>query len=123
MDPKTMDPRFLLWFHHVPWDFVSADQKSLWPDLIAHYDAGVDYVHDMQKTWAGLKPYIDDRRFTAVSENLTIQAREARWWRDASIAWFQSKNDLPLPTGEAPPEHSLDYYESLQFPNAPGQGK
>ncbi|MGN6421941.1 MAG: alpha-glucuronidase family glycosyl hydrolase [Asticcacaulis sp.] len=122
-DPKTMDPRFLLWFHHVPWDFVSADEKPLWPDLIAHYDVGVDYVHDMQTTWADMKPYVDDRRFTAVSENLAIQAREAKWWRDAMIAYFQSKNGLSLPTGEAPPEHDLGYYESLQFPNAPGQGK
>jgi alpha-glucuronidase len=122
-DARTMDPRFLLWFHHVPWDFVSADGKPLWPDMIAHYDAGVDYVHAMQKTWAGLAPYVDDRRFTAVGENLGIQAREAKWWRDASIAYFQSRNGLALPAGETPPDKSLGYYESLQFPNAPGQGK
>ena len=120
---RTMDPRFLLWFHHVPWDFISADGKPLWPDMIAHYDAGVDYVHAMQKTWAGLAPYVDDRRFTAVGENLGIQAREAKWWRDASIAYFQSRNGLALPAGETPPDKSLGYYESLQFPNAPGQGK
>jgi alpha-glucuronidase len=122
-DPKTIDPRFLLWFHHVPWDFVSADQKPLWPDLIQHYDAGVDYVRAMQTTWAAMKPYVDNRRYMAVSQNLQIQAREAKWWRDASIAYFQSRNGLPLPAGEAPPEHSLGYYEALQFPNAPGQGK
>jgi len=123
LDAKTMDPRYLLWFHHVAWDFVSADGKPVWPDMIAHYDAGVDYVRGMQATWAKMAPYVDDQRFAAVSENLTIQAREAKWWRDASIAWFQSVNGLPLPAGEAPPEHDLGYYRSLQFPFAPGQGK
>ncbi|MDI7776450.1 alpha-glucuronidase family glycosyl hydrolase [Asticcacaulis sp. EMRT-3] len=122
-DPKTTDPRYLLWFHHVPWTFVSADGKPLWPDMIAHYDAGVDYVHAMQATWAGLKSYVDPQRFQAVSDNLRIQAREAKWWRDASIAYFQSVNHLPLPAGVAAPEKSLSYYESLQFPNAPGQGE
>lgn len=122
-DAKSMDPRFLLWFHHVPWDFVSADGKPLWPDMVAHYDAGVAYVHHMQTTWAGLVPYVDARRFTAVSQSLQIQAREAKWWRDASLAYFQSVNGLPLPPGTTKPEKSLEDYEALQFPFAPGQGK
>jgi hypothetical protein len=39
-------------------------------------------------------------------------ATEAQWWRDASIAYFQTFSGLPLPAGEAPPAHSLDYYEA-----------
>jgi len=55
-----------------------------------------------------------------VSENLVIQQREARWWRDASIAYWQSLNGLDLPEGAQPPAESLDYYRSLSFPEAPG---
>ena len=122
-DARKMDPRYLLWFHHEPWSFHMADGHSLWDDLIIHYQTGVDQVTQMRQTWAGLGAYVDPQRFAAVSQNLAIQQREAQWWRDASIAYFQSKSGLPLPAGYAAPAQSLDYYKSLQFPYAPGQGK
>ncbi len=121
-DPKTMDQRYLLWFHHEPWDFKLKDGHTLWEGLVMTYQTGVDEVGGMQKTWANMKPYVDPRRFEAVSQNLQIQAREAKWWRDASIAYFQSKSGLPLPAGYAAPEKPLSYYEALSYPYAPGQG-
>ncbi len=120
-DARTTDPKYLLWFHHVPWTFKMKDGHTLWDDLVITYGQGVDEVGGMQTTWAAMKPYVDPERFEAVLANLRIQAREAKWWRDASIAYFQSKSGLPLPKGYAPPEKSLDYYESLSFPYAPGQ--
>ncbi len=122
-DPHTMDERFLLWFHHEPWDFRLKDGHTLWDGLVLSYDRGARDATGMAKTWATLAPYVDARRFEAVSENLQVQGREARWWRDASIAYFQSKSNRPLPAGVAPPEKPLSYYESLTFPYAPGQGK
>ena len=77
----------------------------------------------MPTTWAAMKPYVDPRRFEMVSENLAVQGQEAKWWRDASIAYFQSRSGLPLPAGVAAPEKPLSYYETLKFPYAPGQGK
>lgn len=119
-DPRKMDERYLLWFHHLPWDYTVKSGRTLWDELVIDYDTGAKQAAQMQATWAAMKPYVDPQRFTAVSANLGIQAREARWWRDASIAYFQSKSGLPLPAGIAPPEHDLDYYKSLQFPYAPG---
>jgi alpha-glucuronidase len=55
-----------------------------------------------------------------VAAFLAIQQQEAQWWRDASVAYFQSLSHLPLPPGYAPPPHPLQYYESLCFPYAPG---
>jgi alpha-glucuronidase len=55
-----------------------------------------------------------------VSEFLAIQEQEATWWRDASIAYFQSLSRRPMPPGYAPPRHALEYYESLCFPYVPG---
>ena len=40
--------------------------------------------------------------------------------RDASVAYFQSLSKRPLPEGSPSPEHSLEYYKSLSFPEAPG---
>jgi len=119
-DPKKMDERYLLWFHHLPWDYKVKSGRTLWNELVTDYDIGARQAAQMQATWAAMKPYVDPERFAAVSANLSIQAREAKWWRDASIAYFQSKSGLPLPAGIAPPEHDLDYYKSLQFPYAPG---
>jgi alpha-glucuronidase len=77
-------------------------------------------VSEMQREWQSLRPFIDAERFADVANSLATQRREAKWWRDASIAYFQSVSKRPLPLGVEPPEHSLKYYESLQFPNAPG---
>ena len=123
LDPNKMDQRYLLWFHHEPWTFKMQDGHTLWDDLVIHYQTGVDQVAAMRSTWAALGAYVDPQRFEAVSANLATQKREAQWWRDACIAYFQSKSGLPLPAGYAPPPQSLDYYESLKFPFAPGQGK
>jgi len=122
-DPHKMDQRFLLWFHHVPWDFRLKDGHTLWDGLVLHYDQGARNAASMATTWAAMKPYVDPRRFEMVSENLAVQGQEAKWWRDASIAYFQSRSGLPLPAGVAAPEKPLSYYETLKFPYAPGQGK
>ena len=51
---------------------------------------------------------------------LAIQEHEAQWWRDASIAYFQSLSHRPLPAGYAPPPQPLAYYESRCIPYVPG---
>ena len=110
----------LLWFHRVPWEHRMASGDTLWQALIEHYDRGVADVERMQATWAALETFVDEQRFRKVSDFLAIQLREARWWRDACIAYFQSVNGLPLPDGVRPPTQSLDYYRGLRFPYAPG---
>jgi alpha-glucuronidase len=77
----------------------------------------------MRRTWDRLKGRIDDERFRDVQANLAVQEREAQWWRDACIAYFQSISKRPLPAGAAPPQHDLEYYEALRFTNVPGSPK
>jgi alpha-glucuronidase len=119
-DLKTIDEKDLLWFHHVPWTYRLKSGQTLWDGLVTHYSQGVATVDGMGKTWQGLAPYVDPERHAQVADFLAIQLNEAHWWRDASIAYFQTFSGLPLPAGEAPPAHSLDYYRSLRFPYAPG---
>ncbi len=119
-DPVTIDERYLLWFHHLPWDHATQSGLPLWDELVSRYDRGVAGVDEMMTTWAGLADYVDLRRFAEVGEFLEIQRREARWWRDASIAYWRSLNGLPMPAGAAEPAHPLSYYRSLTFPEAPG---
>ena len=122
-DPATTPPNLLLWFHRMAWDAKLEDGRTVWQALIDHYDRGVAEVARMQAEWASLRSEIDPERFDQVSAFLAIQADEAKWWRDASVAYWQSVNGRALPDGAPAPEHSLEYYKALSFPNAPGQGR
>ncbi|MFA5962490.1 MAG: alpha-glucuronidase family glycosyl hydrolase [Sphingomonas sp.] len=119
-DPATTPERELLWFHHVAWDHRMTSGRTLWAELVAHYDRGVAHVARMRRTWATLAPDIDAARFAKTATFLAIQEREARWWRDASLAYWMSVNGLGLPPGAAPPAHDLAWYEAQHFSHAPG---
>jgi alpha-glucuronidase len=116
---KTPD-KYLLWFHHVAWDARMTSGHTLWDELVMHYTRGVVEVGRMRATWAKMKPYVDAQRYEKTAAYLVIQEKEAKWWRDACIAYFQSISKRPLPAGYAPPQHPLSYYEGLTFPDAPG---
>jgi alpha-glucuronidase len=119
-DLQQTPDRFLLYFHHVPWDYRMRSGQTLWHELVAHYTHGVDDVKQMRETWRHLDGYIDEERYQQVATFLAIQEREAQWWRDACIAYFQSISGLPLPPGFSAPAHSLKYYKALSFPYVPG---
>ncbi|WP_026144312.1 alpha-glucuronidase family glycosyl hydrolase [Xanthomonas sp. SHU 199] len=122
-DPARVPESLLLWFHHVPWDHRMASGRPLWDELVGRYTQGVRQVQTMQATWDGLRGKVDAERHAQVAAFLRIQLREAQWWRDASVAYFQSVSGRPLPAGEAAPPHPLAWYQALQFPSAPGDGR
>ena len=112
-DLEAVGDAYLLWFHHVPWDHAMGSGSSLWNALVRRYDLGVEQVASLQATWAGLEPFVDAERFAKTSSLLEIQREEAQWWRDASIAYFQSVSGLPLPSGVEPPPRPVEYYRSV----------
>lgn len=117
---ESTPEHYLLWFHRLPWDHRLSTGLTLWESLVAHYDRGVAAVEQMRQTWNDLADYVDVRRHQKVADYLNIQLEEARWWRDACLAYFMNVSGRSLPDGAAPPAKSLDYYQSLEFPNAPG---
>ena len=119
--PETTPESMLLWFHHLPWDRRMASGRSLWEELVTRYDRGIAYVDAMRRQWDTLRSKIDDERWRKTATYLAVQSREARWWRDASLAYWMSVNHRPLPAGVRPPEHDLAWYKAQQFPHAPGQ--
>ena len=118
--PQSTPPQYLLWFHHLPWDFLMPTGRTLWNEMALHYQRGVDYVQDMRQTWATLAPYVDSERYDQVKSFLEIQEQEAQWWRDATLSYFQSVSRRPLPAGVAAPAHSLADYQAITVPYAPG---
>jgi alpha-glucuronidase len=119
-DPDRIPEKFLLWFHHVKWDHKMKSGRTLWDELVVHYDEGVAATARARTTWAAMKPYVDAQRFAEETAFLAIEEKEAKWWRDASIAYFQTFSKMPLPAGHAPPTHTLDYYKAIDYPYVPG---
>lgn len=117
---ETVPDEYLLWFHRLPWDYPMPSGNTLWQELIAHYDHGVAEAGEMRSTWAGLKQFVDPERFAKTAGLLDIQVREALWWRDACVAYFMRQSGKELPDGVRQPAESLEYYQALEFPYAPG---
>jgi len=112
--------KYLLWFHHVPWSFKMKSGRTLWEEMCYKYNTGVDSVRWMQRTWSHLKKYISEERFKEVQMLLNIQEQEAVWWRNACLLYFQTFSGKPIPSNYEQPDHTLQYYEALSFPYAPG---
>ena len=119
-DPKTIPEKYLLWFHHVPWNFKMRSGRTLWEELCYSYNTGVDSVEWMKKSWQSLRDKVDEQRFNQVNMLLEIQLQEAKWWRDACLLYFQQFSKRPIPEEYAKPENTLEYYKNLKFPYAPG---
>ena len=89
-DIKTCPERYLLWFHHVRWDYRMRDGGTLWKNLQAHYDRGVDEVEDFVRIWQEAKPHIDAQRWQETAERLDHQLDNARKWRQVCVDYFRS---------------------------------
>lgn len=107
-DISTCPENLLLWFHHVPWNYKMNDGKTMWDALCYKYDSGVQQVREYQKVWDRMEQYVDSRRFEEVQSKLKIQARDAVWWRDACLLYFQTFSKKPVPYDLERPIYELD---------------
>lgn len=107
-DISTCPENLLMWFHHVPWNYKMNDGKTMWDALCYKYDSGVQQVREYQKVWDRMEQYIDYRRFEEVQSKLKIQARDAVWWRDACLLYFQTFSKKPIPYDLERPIYELD---------------
>lgn len=110
-DPKLCPDIYLLWFNHLPWDYKVASGKILWDELCYRYQTGLNQVREFQKTWDKVKDYVDEDRFFAVQSKLQRQCRDAQFWKDGCILYFQQFSKLPIPYDIERPVNTLEYYE------------
>jgi alpha-glucuronidase len=114
-DITTCPEEYLLWFHHLDWDYKTKSGRTLWEELCYKYYKGVESVQWMQKNWSSLRGIIDDERFNKVEKFLKIQEQEAKWWRNACLLYFQTFSRRPIPEGLEKPSKSLEYYKNVEF--------
>ncbi len=115
--------KYLLWFHHVSWDYRMRSGRTLWEELCRHYQDGVDTVRRMQATWKSREGSVDSERYEQVRVFLGIQEAEARWWRDACLLYFQTFSKKPIPKECEQPTQTLEYYESIVKRYVPGTAR
>jgi alpha-glucuronidase len=107
-DLKSCPEMYLLWFHHVPWNYKMKSGLTLWDDLCYHYDRGLQQVREFQKTWDKVQPYVDQERFVQVQNKLREQSRNAQIWKDACLLYFQQFSQQPIPYDIERPVNNLD---------------
>ncbi|HXG92029.1 MAG TPA: alpha-glucuronidase family glycosyl hydrolase [Blastocatellia bacterium] len=114
-DLKTCPEKFLLWFHHVSWDYAMRSGRTLWDELALHYQRGVDWVRAARKEWDSLAGAIDSQRHSDVAKKLAVQERDAAWWRDAVLLYFQTFSKRSLPPSVEGPQRSLEEYKTTSL--------
>jgi alpha-glucuronidase len=117
---ETCPDELLLYFHHVPWNYMTKSGRTLWQELCYRYNRGVDTVDEMQAIWSTLADFVDHARFTHVQSLLSIQQREARWWRDACLLYFQTFSRQPIPEQYEQPAETLEHYMKIEHYFVPG---
>ena len=105
-DLRTCPETYLLWFHHLPWNYPMRDGRTLWESLNAHYNRGVEATEDYLDTWQRVRPYVEEAdhdsgqasgsRWSRVNELLKTQVENAREWRDVCLKYFHSFTRRPI---------------------------
>lgn len=119
-DSENIPEKYLLWFHHLPWDYTMKSGKTLWEEIALHYDQGVKSARKFKSHWESIKANIDPEQHSHASQLLEVQVQEAEWWRNSCLLYFQTFSKKPFPSEIEQPEGDLEYYKSLRFPTAPG---
>ena len=114
-DVSTCPENLILWFHHVPWDYQMKNGHTLWDELCYTYDRGVQKARAFQHTWDALEEYIDPQRFHDVQRKMKIQTRDAVWWKDGCLLYFQKFSGRPIPADIERPIHDLEQMKQYRL--------
>ncbi|NQD71928.1 alpha-glucuronidase [Sphingobacterium shayense] len=114
-DLVSCPENLLLWFHHVPWDYRMRSGQTLWDELCGRYDSGVQQAREFQKVWDRLENKVDPQRFNEVQSKLKIQTKDAVWWKDACLLYFQTFSKMRIPEHIERPVHELEDLKRIKL--------
>jgi alpha-glucuronidase len=90
-NPETCPENLLLWFHRLPWDHRMRSGRTLWEEIVHHYERGAREAAEFPRRWEALRGRVDEERFAAVLAKLEKQAADAAAWRDHCVGYFGNK--------------------------------
>ncbi|WP_407402870.1 alpha-glucuronidase [Chryseobacterium sp.] len=114
-DVETTPENMILWFHRVPWTYKMKNGKNLWENMAYQYDNGVKNVRQYQILWDKMEPYVDEERFKHIQSRLKIQSKDAVWWKDACLLYFQTFSKMPIPYDIERPVHELEDLKKIKL--------
>ena len=105
---ETCPDNLILWFHHLPWDYKMKSGRTLWNELCYTFQEGIDEARGFIGTWESVEKYVDPYRYGQIHDKLVRQAKDAIWWRDALMLYFQQYSKMDIPADCTQPQHTLD---------------
>jgi alpha-glucuronidase len=105
---ETCPENLILWFHHLPWDYKMKSGRTLWDELCYTYQEGIDEAASFIKVWESVQKYVDSQRYENIHRKIVRQAKDAIWWRDACMLYFQTFSGMPIPEDCTAPQHTLE---------------
>lgn len=97
-NPATCPPKFLLWFHRLPWDYrLPSSGRTLWQELVRRYTRGAEEAREIQARWVLLRGKVDEERYEAVAAKLRVQVADAEAWSAHCLRYFRRFSQRPLP--------------------------
>jgi len=85
----------LLFFHHVPYNYVLHSGKTVIQHVYDSHFEGADRARDFIAQWKSLAGHIDEDRYRDILARLQYQAGEAIVWRDAICDWIYRLSGIP----------------------------
>lgn len=95
----TCPEEYLLWFHHVPWNYQMKSGSTLWEELCMRYNMGVSMVETYRDYWhTSTKEYMKDHitEWEMTDSLLNVQLASAKEWRDVCLKYFQTFSKMNI---------------------------
>ena len=90
---ETCPEEYLLWFHHVAWDYKMKSGSTLWQELCMKYNMGVAMVEVYRDFWhTSTKQYMKghEQEWQHTDSLLNVQLENAKEWRNTCLKYFQN---------------------------------
>lgn len=92
---KTCPDNLLLFFHHVPYQYVLHSGKTVIQHVYDSHYGGAAEAQTFPERWKLLRGLVDEERYNAVLNKLEYQAGHAIVWRDTVSNWFLHESGIP----------------------------
>ena len=89
----TCPEEYLLWFHHVAWNYKMKSGSTLWQELCMKYNMGVAMVEVYRDFWhTSAKQYMKghEQEWQHTDSLLNVQLENAKEWRNTCLKYFQN---------------------------------
>ena len=96
---ETCPEEYLLWFHHVAWNYKMKSGSTLWQELCMKYNMGVAMVEVYRDFWhTSAKQYMKghEQEWQHTDSLLNVQLENAKEWRNTCLKYFQTFSKMKI---------------------------